>query len=230
MLRASAAVRLDVLRRVLRAHGHGDPHITLAEGAVWSDPETDGRADDEAWQSFSKAGLHNGNDDELDWLPVLARPEVEYYGWITEGTATTAILAASNGDNAVVANRKGHGVYLAPADAARLPEALIEYLPRARPGHGQSINVPRGARPAGFAELAAQERTGAGELYVAVRDRMTGIRTSNRHPIGYQDTTTGRWLIQVVPGHGQEWITATPATTDLLLTRLKATHQQLKRE
>jgi hypothetical protein len=228
VLHTAAAVRLDVLRRVLRTRGHGDPHLTLADGAVWSDPATDRAADDEAWRAFTRAGLADG-DDELDWLALLARPQVEYYGWITEGPTTTAVLAAATGANAIVANRSGNGVYLAPADANRLADAVVAYLPPARPGRGRSINVPRTdlAAAAGFAELAALDRTGAGEFHVAVRDRTTGRRACCPHPIGYQDTVAGRWLVQIVPGHDQDWVTATPATQDLLRTRLRAAHQAL---
>jgi hypothetical protein len=56
---------------------------------------------------------------------------------------------------------------------------------------------------------------------------VTGRRVCSPHAIGYQDTVAGRWLVQVVPGHGQEWVTATPATPDLLLTRLWADYRRL---
>lgn len=218
-----------MLRRVLRANGFGEPHVTLADAAVWYDPATDRAEDELALAAFRRAGF--GSED-LDWLAVLTRPAVECYGWLTEGDTTTSVLAAASGGDAVVATRRRQGVYLAPADPHRLAEALLAHLPPVRAGDGPSINVRRARLLAGsggpeWAALAALRRTGAGELYVAARDRSTGRRQSMPYPIGYQDTVAGRWLVQVTASRGDEWVTAAPATADLLLHRLSGALRDL---
>ncbi len=228
MLFRPAAVRTDVLRRVLRANGFGEPHPTLADAAVWYDPESDRAEDELAAQAFRRAGFTT----DLDWLAVLSQPSVECYGWLTEGDTTTAVLAAAIGGDAVVATRRRHGVYLAPADPHRLAEALLAHLPPVRAGQGPSINIPRARLLAGFggpewSAFTSLRRTGAGELYVAVRDRATGRRQSIPHPVGYQDTAAGRWSVQVTVSHGEEWVTAAPATTDLIRRRLSDALREL---
>jgi hypothetical protein len=217
-----AAVRTDVLRRVLRVNGFGEPHHTLADAAVWYDPDSDRVLDDRAEDAFRRAGLADG---DLDWLAALSQPSVECYGWITEGDITTAVLAAARGGGAVVATRRRQGVHLAPADPRRLTEALLAHLPPVRAGQGPSINVRRARLLAGsggpeWSAFTALHRTGAGELYAAVRDRVTGRRRAIDRPVGYQDTTAGRWLVQVVVSHGEEWVTVAPATTELFVRRL----------
>jgi EspG family len=245
-----AAVKVDALARIMRATGTGEPHFVLTEGASWHDPGTDRAADDDAWRLFARAGLAEGRalrPGAADALAVLAHPSVEFYGWITEGDATTAVLAAATGPEAVVAVRKGGGVHLRSGDADRLPDALLAQLPPVRAGRGRAVSVPRarlvaelgggergylvGTRSAPadvtpFARLAALPRTGAGELHVAVR-APSGRRTEAPHAIGYQDTAVGRWLVQVVPGHDDEWVTAVPATPGLLLDRLREARRGL---
>lgn len=255
MLYKPITVTVDALRRVLRATGTGDPHIALADGAVWTDPGTDQAADNAAWQTFAAAGLYDssGLDPDLqDSLMVLSRPSVEYYGWITHEGVTTAALAAAIGGDAVLAIRRGQRIRLTPADPNRLAETLIGCLPRVAPGRGQSINLPVTAVRAGlassrlptvdvldeigpavasrvapFAHLAGLRATGAGELHTAARDRISARRIGSARPVGYQDTVEGRWLVQMVPSHDEDWVVAAPATPALLVTRLREAHREL---
>jgi len=234
MLYKPITVSVDALTRVLRLHDLGDPHLTLAVGAIWVDQANDTIADDIALRTFvdtdmgDRCGL---STDMIDSLTVLARPEVEYYGWFTQGATMTAVLAASIGSDAVLAVRRGHQVRLMPADEARLAEALVGCLPSTPPSCGPSINIrqsravgghtgQRRDREAGLAPLRRSRKTGAGELHVALRQRITQRRTIAPYPVGYHDTVDGRWWIQVIPGHDENWIVAVPGTDNLLITRL----------
>jgi len=253
MLYKPITVDVDVLARVMRVHGLGEPHITLAAGAAWVDPDTDNAADQAALRSFSELGMANGaglHADLVDSLAVLVRPATEFYGWFTHRDATTAVLAASIGADAVLALRRGNRIRLMPVDSVRLAEAIVGCLPNVPPGRGHSINVARSrmrtaiAVPAGqeavsehssgaaemaFARLRALPATGAGELHVAIRNRITQRRSAAPCSVGYQDTVEGRWWMQVVPGHDDEWIVAAPATADLLVTRLYDAYRALCR-
>lgn len=251
MLRTSITVTVDSLTRVMRMYGLGEPHITLSAEAVWADPEADGLADRAALESFAEldtAGIIGPNADLTDSLAVLGRSAAECYGWFTHRGVTTAVLAASIGGDAVLAVRHGDSIRMVPIDATRLVEAVVESLPVVPPGHGHSINVARsrlrakagvpaglavdrpGDGEAAFAWLSGLPATGAGELHVAVRNPITGRRVVGPHAVGYHDTVQGRWWVQVVPGHEDDWIVAAPATTDLLVTRLREAHRALHRE
>lgn len=257
MLYQPVTITADVLTRVLRATGTGEPHITLASAAVWHDPETDHAGDRTAWQVIADAGLcdETGFDRDLaDSLAVLAWPTVEFYGWITHNDHTTAVLGAAIGADALLAVRQGDRIRLTPADPRRLAEMLIGCLPDVPPGRGVSATLPLAtvraelnphhhALPGGVLQavlpgtapavapltrLASLPATGAGELYTAVRGRNGVRRPSLPQAVTYQDTVEGRWLIQVVPGHGEEWVVVAPATPALLLNRLLEAHTALR--
>jgi hypothetical protein len=235
-------ITVDALARVMRKHALGEPHITLAAGAAWVDPDTDEAMNRAAVRSFAEldmASVVGLNDGLVDSLTVLTRPAAECYGWFTHHGVTTAVLAASIDADAVLAVRCGDRIRLVPTDAARLVEAVVGCLPVVPPGQGHSINVARSrlrataGAPAGhaaiaetpggeaaFAWLSGLPTTGAGELHVAVRNRISGRRVAAPHAVGYHDTVQGRWWVQVVPGHDDEWIVAAPATAHLLATRL----------
>jgi hypothetical protein len=244
-----------VLARLLRTTGTGEPHITLASGAVWHDPQTERDADQAAWRALAQAGSRGGGGldrDLADSLAVLARPSVEYYGWFTHDDTTTAVLAAAINRDAVLAVRQQDRVRLTPADPRHLAEELIGCLPDVPPARGRSATLPvakirtelapRPSRAGGrvlqavgpvrgemasFARLTHLPVTGAGELYAAVRDRRTGGRRTSPHPVGYQDTVEGRWLAQIVPGRDEDWAIIAPATPALLLTRVQEVHHAL---
>jgi hypothetical protein len=252
-------ITVDVLARVLHTTGVGEPPITLADGAVWVDPQTDAADAQRAWQALADAGLDGaaGADSGfIDTLVVLARPSVEYYGWITHDDVTFAVQASALGDEGVLAIRQGDEVRLAPADPARLAETLIACLPSVPAAQGRSMNLPLAQvraelttsrqdasevavldpacpkpdhRASAFTQLARLPATGAGELHTAIRSRDTGRRVDAALSVGYQDTVDGRWLVQVVSGHDDDWVIAVPATPALLLARVREAHGALRR-
>lgn len=242
MLYQPITVTVDALARVMRLYGLGGPHMTLAAGAVWTEPDSDRLADQAALRIFAESGMANDvglHRGLVDSLAVLARPTTEFYGWFTNQDTTTGVLAAAIGGDAVLARRRDDRIQLVPADPERLAEAIVGCLPQVPPARGSSINVPRSRLRAGrvttgdeaaFDRLRQRPATGAGELHAAIRDRMTQRRFAARYSIGYHDTTEGRWWLQVIPGHDDEWIVAAPATRELLITRLRDAQLDLWRQ
>ena len=251
MLYRPITVTIDALTQVMCMCDLGELHVTLAAGAVWVDPETDKLADDNALRRFADLGMTDRGGlraDLIDSLRVLARPDTEYYGWYTQHGITTAVLAASVGSDALLVLRRGRDIQFQPADPRRLAEALVACLPPVPPSRGPSFNVAQSQARVALRSLAdhghssAQQCTGtgselvrlwstpsigAGELHVARRRRATQMRVTTPYPVGYHDTANGRWWIQVVPGHGDNWIAAAPATVGLLINRLHQAHQGL---
>jgi hypothetical protein len=124
--------------------------------------------------------------------------------------------------------------------AVNLPEQGVRAIAAARGDApiGQAQPVPdaafdvfgRESMAEDAKELLAvleQPRTGAGELYAAVRTP-TGERRRCRNHLNYVDTEQGRWITQVSgdrPGSG--WLVATPASRQLLVSKLQEMHAEL---
>src|SRR5437588_2460564 len=112
-----------------------------------------------------RSGLH---PDLLSTFHLLARPNVEFYGWIAtqQPARNFSALAAAAGDGAVLAVLDEDTLTLSPLQPTVLAAALVDQLPPTPPAHGQSITAPaaeldtgdRGGRNAAFTGLA-QPRT-----------------------------------------------------------------------
>ena len=123
--------------------------------------------------------------------------------------------------------------------------AVLSLLPPTPPGHGQSMTVPASAvdrPPAGYAgcgeefsvfagqgrtdptvarlrHLVAQPRSGGAQLSVAARDSLG--RRRGEFAVNVIDVHEGRWFVhRQRNAAGDVWITAAPATTEVLAARL----------
>lgn len=247
MLDHPVTVTADALATLLRTRG-GEPHVTLADSAVWEDPASRDRHWRMALTPFIGQGLAtaSGPSPELSTiLSILNRPAVEYYGWFTQQKNTTSALAVAAGSYGLLALRQTDRVTLTSVESFGLAEALLAALPRIPPARGSAINVARDdVRHAADREdtivltntwtdprvrgaldqFRNQPSLGAGEFYVAVRNNVTNSRTTVKYPICYHDTTAGRWWLEIVPGYREEWVVAAPATPGLLVKRLHEAH------
>ncbi|GDY33097.1 ESX secretion-associated protein EspG [Gandjariella thermophila] len=202
----------------------------------------------QAGAELSRAGLFDEragglHPDLRHTFRLLARPSVEFYGWIVtqRPAANLSALAAWDGDGAVLAVLDGDTLTLSPVRPAMLAEALVDRLPQTPPAHGRSVTAPAneletqhepGAAFAGttgsktsspaaraLQRLAAAPRTAAAQLYVAARDGASR-RARNPYPLNVLDLPDGRWFMQHANTSGQVWVTAAPASTQSLVARL----------
>ncbi len=198
----------------------GDLHHTLAPTATWRAPGSPDPRDAETADTLTRLGWRQRNgslDREVAAsLAVLCRPDAEFYGWLTHDGATTAVVTASAGREAVLALRSDDSVWLSTVPAKRLAERLVAQLPDLPSAAGHATTVA-------LADLHAANRngqvraqggviarradpdvrhvqwlmslpvTGAGELYAAVRDE-SGTRLTHDEPVEYVDTAEGRVL------------------------------------
>ncbi|HWD02413.1 MAG TPA: ESX secretion-associated protein EspG [Amycolatopsis sp.] len=206
-------VPLEALAALAEREQVGSLHVTLRPEPVWlSDVEREDAAR-RVDKALAEAGLVDARGRAtvafLDWLPLLARPAEEYYGWVAAEGRTYGVLAAGGGLQAVLAVSDGEHVGVQEADRQRLAEALVDQLPRVGAGGGS----PRAVRVADLAEAAKRGEDayplepeladivnlvqrpvhGSGELYAARRDDV-GRRVCLDEPLHYADTDWGRYL------------------------------------
>lgn len=221
VLPAAAHLSTRVLSGIVAANGLGDLHRTLAPTAIWRPPGAPDPRDAETADALTRLGWRQRNgslDREVAAsLAVLCRPDAEFYGWLTHDDATTAVLAAATGREAVLAVRRPDAtVWLSTIPAKRLAERLVAQLPEAVSADGASVTVAltdlhaanrngqvraQGGVIARRADpdvrhvqwLMSLPVTGAGELYAAVRDD-NDTRLTHDEPVEYADTATGRVL------------------------------------
>jgi hypothetical protein len=223
-----------------------------------ADPQRRAEATVRACEELTKLGLfdrrHGVHSELLDTFRLLARPEVEFYGYLAHQQHTEPFVAlAAAAEDGVLAVLDDANLALHPVRAATIAEALVEQLPPAPAARGQSITVPASAvdgssghhadpdaefsvfagqtrtdpSVARLKRLAEEPRTGGAQFHVAVRDR-NGRRRRNAFPLNVIDVESGRWFIQRQRQRaGDVWITAAPATPQALAARLYDAYRAL---
>lgn len=253
MLEKPLKLHMEALARLVRMESLGDLHITLKPQPVWRRKADQERVETEARKEFQRLGLLDRRGrvevEVAASLAVLCRAGAEFYGWINEGDDTKGVLAGAIGREAVLAVREGAMVTVTQIRPETLPNALVGQTPDVGVPRGEAVSILRsdmlatvggrqrtaagvGMRPAPpevriVQQIMAQPTTGAGELYVAVRDRM-GRRVPVRAPLRYADTPNGRWLNYMTPtADGDERVLVAPASRADLIGRLQEMHRNL---
>lgn len=248
-LPAEALVRLVALENL------GELHVTLKPAGVWRPRQLEHEEETAARAAFARMGLFDRRGlldvEVVASLAVLCRPGAEFYGWITRGDHTVAVLAAAIGREAILAIRDGDSVSLSQIRPETLPEALVAQTADVPPGRGETFSLMQtdalasvggrqrteagvGTRPASTEVRLAQKiaelpTTGGGQLSVALRDSL-GRRRASPHPLRFADTTAGRWLNLMTPaGPNENRILIAPASRRDLVIRLQEMHRALSR-
>lgn len=149
MLYQQVTMSLETLSTVWRRENLGELHNTLVDVPAWRDDDADRAALRAATDELGRLGLLGGRDlhaDFRDTLNLLARPSMEFYGWIAstedEQPRNIAVLLAAVGNEAVLVVRDGGTVQLGPTRAEGMAEALIGLMPAVPAARGRSINLP----------------------------------------------------------------------------------------
>ncbi|MFC0432266.1 ESX secretion-associated protein EspG [Kutzneria buriramensis] len=257
MLRTSVVLADETYALTWMSEGFDVQHEALFVPLDTSDMSRLAQATVRAGQELSQAGLfdseHGVHPDLLETFRALAKPAVEFFGWIGDRQRPKPVsaLATTTSTRGVLAVLNGDTLGLHPVRHDALADALVAQLPAAPAGHGQSITVPASeidgtARSVGgdeeFSVFAGQQRnpavqqlrrlvglprTSGAQLYVAVRDRL-GRRHRCPFPLNVIDTDAGRWFVQRQHNAGgQAWLTAAPATPQVLSAKLYEMHSAL---
>lgn len=222
-----------------------EPHPVFASTPSWHSEQALRQLDGEADEELRRLRMLDGqrlHRSLSSVLRALDRSSREYYGWIdttVDGSPRSfAVLAAQAGEDAVVSVRDHISavVVLAPVRGEELTEGFAAQIPPHPVARAASINTPyreflkaptqsRDSGTRALRTLFAAPRTGAGNLYCAVRT--SGGRKRIKHPVNYIDTAAGRWLT-VLDDAGGGWATATPATPGLIAGRLREAAEALE--
>lgn len=215
-------VPVDALAVLAERERVGELHITLRPEPRWLSRTARAEAEKQVDAALAQAGLIDtrgrASVDFLDWLPVLTKPAIEYYGWVNSGDQTYGVLAASLGLQAVLAVSSGDWVGLQEIDRRLLPESLIEQLPPVPAGGGRlrtvrAYELEEAARRgpdthslppviSDIVSLVQRPVEGSGELYAGKRDEV-GRHLSGEDPLHFADTDWGRYL-SYTTGHGHD--------------------------
>ncbi len=151
MLDKQVTITTGTLITLIRRRG-SEPHTVLSDTPTWYSDDAQ-RAEDERTNEelasqglFGSRGLHPGFKAMLE---AVARPDLEYYGWIDGGFEGKAIsftvLAGSAGGEAfVLARHSEHGgIALASVRPEELLTEFLDQIPKLAPGRGRPFAVPK---------------------------------------------------------------------------------------
>jgi hypothetical protein len=140
---------LETLGTVWRRENLGELHTTLVDVPAWRDEDALRAELHAATGDLARQNLLAGRDLDADFrdsLNLLARPSIEYYGWIayTDGEQHTniTVLAVASGTDALLVVRDGQTVRMQQSRADGMAETLVAHLPQLTPARGRSINLP----------------------------------------------------------------------------------------
>lgn len=151
MLYQQVTLTLDTLSTVWRRENLGELHNTLVDVPAWRDDAAEHEALGSATAELAQRGLLVGRDlhaDLRDTLNLLARPSMEYYGWIAytdpedDRSVSLAVLVAAIGQDAILVVRDGQEVHIGPTRSEGMAEILVGHMPAVPPARGRSVNLP----------------------------------------------------------------------------------------
>ncbi|WP_020663954.1 ESX secretion-associated protein EspG [Amycolatopsis benzoatilytica] len=204
---------------------------------------------DSVWDSLAQRRLARGRRPSgtvLDQLHLLASPREAVDVWVWADREIHG-RAVSRGSQAVLAVVEREEVWLIPADAGALADAVVPVAGALDAGVGQSISVPHDTlvnadlaaagdpkslvtalEDRGVALWEAQELAGmlmgqeARGQFCAERVLRDGTVRRSPQVAGFYDTDSGRYLFQLTEdADGHAWATVSPADNAVLMERVR---------
>jgi hypothetical protein len=245
-------VPLDTLARLVRIENIGVLPEVLLPSAGWQPQDEDRALDGQVRDECTRLGWLDHRRrldvDVASALRVLCRASTEIYGWITVDQTTIGVLAGTLGKQALLAVRREAWVSVCSIRPKDLATMVVAQTPDIPAGKGKPMRVRRSdalafdggqhrahggvsTRPLPLEvwrviQVAGLPQTGAGEFHVSVRDSM-GRRVSSMDPVGYVDTTSGRYATLISTADGETELLLAPTSHRDLVARLHQAHDSL---
>jgi hypothetical protein len=247
------------LINLIRRRG-GEPHTVLAETPTWYSDEAQRAEDERVGAELAKVGLFGPRGMHPGFvatIEAIARPQLEYYGWIDGGfqgkPVSYRLLGGSAGGEAFVL-AKHEELDVVVLESTRPADLLGDFLgqiPKLAPGRGTPLAVPKsqlegtGRRDDDGFTLLRTDRPADGSQEAEELRRILALRRMGsgslyvaarsrtgswqriERPVNYIDTSEGRWLTEEVPGRGENRIAFTPADLRVLADRLRSAQGRL---
>jgi ESX secretion-associated protein EspG len=140
------------LINLIRRRG-GEPHTVLAETPTWYSDEAQRAEDERVNTELTKAGLFGPRGMHPGFVATveaIARPQLEYYGWVDGGfqgkPVSYRLLAGSAGGEAFVL-AKHEELDVVVLESLQSPRELLDgflgQIPKLAPGRGTPLAVPK---------------------------------------------------------------------------------------
>jgi hypothetical protein len=246
-------VPLDTLARLVRIENIGALSEVLLPSAGWQPQDKDRALDGQVRDECARLGWLDHRRrldvDVASALKVICRADTELYGWITVDQTTMGVLAGAIGKQALLAVRREAWVSVRSIRPKDLATMVVAQTPDIPAGQGKPAQIRRSdalvfngqcradggvaTRPVPLEvrrliQVAGLPQTGAGEFHVAIRDSI-GRRVSGVDPVGYVDTTTGRYVTLTSTVDGEAELLLAPTGRRDLIARLHQAHHSLTR-
>lgn len=240
------SISLETYTFLIKKENLGDPHSTLIGGERWYPPDVRSNRDARVLDELRSQGLTSGNhlsDDFVDMLTIMQRAAVEYFTFATiEGSPWTFRTASIGRDAVLVSHRFGEQIEIEsiPHDQMRIRlAAALPTTPAARfhsatcsrddlksiydkETRGMTTSVRDAKR---IVSQMEQEQLASGELHVALRDGVSGQRSSEPPVPLWFDTEQGRALLS----HDKNgWVNVTGADLHTIAEHLSTMENQLR--
>lgn len=235
-------ISVSPLFSLLQKENLGEPHTIFAGGERYYSPRFATQAEKVIQQELADAGLGDKRDylDFVDMVTVAQHATAEFYGWVVGVERDYGVLVASLGRQAICLVRSGEVVRVERWAPDRMIAALVERLPDAPVGRGDTISVghaefhARSRAPGSLMRRAGGTRSDGArrldvllqaqrrhvtKLYAAKRDA-NGVRQRSERWVTVLDLVDGRWALTVTQSRREKWIHASPATPALITDRL----------
>ncbi|MCR6489510.1 ESX secretion-associated protein EspG [Amycolatopsis sp. OK19-0408] len=191
MLDRQVTLTTGTLINLIRRRG-GEPHTVLAETPTWYSEEAQRAEDERVNAELAKAGLFGPRGMHPGFVATIeavARPQLEYYGWVDGGfqgkPVSYRLLAGSAGGEAFVL-AKHEELDVVVLESSRPGELLDDFLgqiPKLAPGRGTPLAAPksqiegtaRGEDGGGYAVLR-NDRPAEGSQEVEELRRILALR------------------------------------------------------
>jgi hypothetical protein len=259
VLDRQVTITTGTLVNLIRRRG-GEPHTVLSDKPTWFSDEAQRSEDERVNAELAKAGLFGPRGMHPGFVATveaIARPQLEYYGWIDGGfqgkPVSYRLLAGSAGGEAFVLAKHEEldVVVLESIQPHELLDGFLGQIPKLAPGRGTPLAVPKSQLEGtargddGAYAVLRNDRPAEGSQEVGELRRILALRRMGsgslyvaarsrsgawhriERPVNYIDTSEGRWLTEEIPGRGENRIAFTPADQRVLAERLRSAQGRL---